>query len=221
MSGAARKKVGVLISGRGSNFDALLRASAAPGYPAEIVTVISNRPAAAGLDVAARAGIPSAAIPHKKFASRDAFDAALTRALESAGVEIVCCAGFMRLFSESFVEAWRDRLLNIHPSLLPAYPGLDTHARALRDGVKLAGCTVHFVRSEMDRGPIVGQAAVAVAPNDTEASLAARVLKAEHQLYPECLRRVAEGRVRINDGRAVVEETAAQPPLFNPAPTER
>lgn len=191
---AARKRVGVLISGRGSNLQALLEACAEPRFPAEIVLVISNKAQAPGLERAARAGVPSQVIARRDHPDRAACDAAMTAALEAAGVELVCLAGFMRLLSEPFVEHWRDRMINIHPALLPLFPGLDTHARALQAGVKQHGCTVHFVRFEMDSGPIVGQTAVPVLAGDDAETLAARVLEAEHQLYPHCLRLVAEGR---------------------------
>ena len=161
------KKVGVLISGRGSNLQALIEAANAPDYPAEIALVISNRPDAGGLDHAHAADIPTVVIERKAFASRAACDAAMTEALEAAGIELVALAGFMRLLTEDFVGHWHDRMINIHPSLLPLFPGLDTHERALDAGVKLHGCTVHFVRHEMDSGPIVGQAAVPVLPDDS------------------------------------------------------
>jgi len=201
MSGR-RTPVAVLISGRGSNLQALIDACADPSYPAEIVLVISNVPGAGGLDRAAAAGIATETIEHRDFAERDAFEAALTAALAKAGAEIVCMAGFMRIVGPAFVARWADRLLNIHPSLLPAFPGLHTHARALAAGVKLHGCTVHIVRPELDDGPIIGQAAVPVLPGDDEASLAARVLTVEHKLYPRCLRLLAEGQVTLGGDRA-------------------
>ena len=211
----------MLISGRGSNLKALIDATRQPGFPAEIVLVIANRAAAGGLDHARDAGIPTAVIPLRDHADKTACDTAMTAALEAAGVELVCLAGFMRLLSEGFVARWRDRAINIHPSLLPAFPGLDTHARALAADVKLAGCTVHFLRFDMDSGPILGQAAVPVLPNDTAESLAARVLAAEHRLYPLCLRLLAEGRVTVEGESARV---AGNPPLLgpllNPAPAE-
>jgi phosphoribosylglycinamide formyltransferase-1 len=193
----ARLKTAVLISGRGSNLEALIGACTAKDFPAAIDLVISNRADAGGLDHAKRAGIASAVIPHRDYKSREAFDAALTAALEKAQIELVCLAGFMRLLTPDFVAHWRDRLINIHPSLLPAFPGLDTHARALAEGVRFAGCTVHFVRAEIDRGPIIVQAAVPVLPGDTEASLAARVLEAEHRAYPLALRLIGEGRAKV------------------------
>lgn len=212
-------KVAVLISGRGSNLRSLLEAASEPGFPAEIVTVIANRPGAGGLDHAAAFGIAAQTIDHTTFPDRAAFEAALTEALEAAGAELVCLAGFMRVLSESFVSRWRDRIVNIHPSLLPLFPGLDTHARALAAGVKLHGCSVHFVNEGVDEGAILGQAAVPVLAGDSPEQLAARVLQAEHRLYPHCLRLIAEGRVRLDQGKAVVEQTAAdERPLLNPTP---
>jgi phosphoribosylglycinamide formyltransferase 1 len=213
----ARLKVGVLISGRGTNLQALIDACAEPGFPAEIKLVIANREDAAGLQRAAAAKIATAIIPHRPYPNREAFDAALTAALEKAGVELVCLAGFMRLLTASFVEHWRDRLINIHPSLLPAFPGLDTHARVLAEGVRFTGCTVHFVRTEMDHGPIIVQAAVPVLPADDPETLAARVLTAEHQAYPLALRLVAEGRVTVNGDRTDIKGgTAIDQILLNP-----
>ncbi len=178
----ARMRTGVLISGRGSNLQALIAATRAPDHPAEIALVLSNRPDAAGLGHATEAGIASQVIDQgddtgpDRAAARAVFDAALTGALEAAGIELICLAGFMRVLTGDFVAHWRDRLINIHPSLLPAFPGLDTHAQALAAGVKLHGCTVHFVREEVDSGPIIGQAAVPVLAEDTSEILAARVL---------------------------------------------
>lgn len=191
MSG--RKRVGVLISGRGSNLQSLLDACRDPGYPAEIVLVVSNRPGAPGLDRASEAGVAALTIDHKAYPARAAFDAALDRALRDAGVEIICSAGFMRLLTAEFVAAWRDRQLNIHPSLLPAFRGLHPQQQALDAGVCISGATVHFVRAEMDAGPILAQAAVPVRPDDTAETLAARILQAEHRLYPQALALVASG----------------------------
>ena len=215
----ARLRVGVLISGRGSNLQALIEAARDPAYPAELVTVVSNVPGAAGLDRAAAAGIPAEVVDHRGFAGRAPFEAALTAVLQRADVQLVCMAGFMRIVTEGFIARWHDRLINIHPSLLPAFPGLDTHARALAAGVRLAGCTVHFVRAEVDHGPIIGQAAVPVLPGDTAETLAARVLEAEHRLFPHCLRLVAEGRARVA-GEIVEIEGAGVPgqALINPPP---
>ena len=194
---SARRRVGVLISGRGSNMKSLIDAAKAKDYPAEIVLVIGNRADAGGLAIAKDAGIPARMIAHWDFPSRAAFDAALDKTLKEARVELVCLAGFVRLLTPEFVEAWRDRMLNIHPSLLPEFPGLDTHARAIAAGKRVAGCTVHFVRAEMDTGPVIAQAKVPIEPGDTPDTLAARVLKAEHRLYPMALKLVAEGRVRV------------------------
>ena len=198
----ARKRVGVLISGRGSNLQALIDAARAPDFPAEIVTVISNRPGAYGLVRASEAGIAGAVIDHKAYGSRRAFDVVLDGALREAGCDFVCNAGFMRLLTPGFVEAWRDRQINIHPSLLPAFRGLHPHERALETGVRLAGATVHFVRSEMDAGPIILQAAVPVLTGDTAETLAARVLEAEHVIYPRALALVASGQAWV-EGEAV------------------
>ena len=193
----AKKRVGVLISGRGTNLQALIDAAKTRDYPAEIVVVISNAPGVQGLARAEAAGIPVRVVNHKDFATRELFEAELDAALNQAGVELLCNAGFMRLLTESFVTRWLNRHLNIHPSLLPAFKGLDTHARVLQSGARITGCTVHFVRAAMDEGPIVAQAAVPVDPGDTEESLAARVLEAEHRLYPHALRLVASGAVRV------------------------
>ena len=206
-----RKRVAVLISGRGSNLQALIDAAAAPDYPAEIVRVISNRPDAPGLARAGRAGIPARVIDHRRFKVRPAFEAALDAALREDQVDLVCHAGFMRILTAGFVDAWRDRCLNIHPSLLPAFPGLDTHGRALAAGVRIHGCTVHVVRADVDAGPIVAQAAVPVLPGDDEATLAARVLAAEHRLYPAALALYASGRARVDGERVVYEAGLAFP----------
>ncbi len=182
----------------------LIAACNKPDFPAEIAVVISNRPGAAGLSRAAKAGIASVAIDHKLFASRVPFEMKLHQALLDHGVDLVCNAGFMRMLTGGFVDRWRDRQLNIHPSLLPALPGLDTHTRALDQGLMIHGCTVHFVRLEMDTGPIIAQAAVPVLPDDTAESLGARVLGQEHLLYPHALELVAGGHVRVEDDRAIV-----------------
>jgi phosphoribosylglycinamide formyltransferase 1 len=200
----ARKRVAILISGRGSNMTALIDAARDPGYPAEIVLVISNRPDAAGLAYAEQRGVETVAIDHKAFATRDAFDAAIEEKLTRAGVEIICLAGFMRMLTTPFVERWRGRMLNIHPSLLPNFKGLDTHARALAAGAKTHGCTVHFVAPELDSGPIILQAEVPVLKGDDEKDLAARVLAQEHRLYPAALRLLAEGKLKIVGDRVIV-----------------
>ena len=194
---SARKRVGVLISGRGSNMSSLKEACKIPDYPAEISVVISNRPDAPGLDIAAKSGIPTLTIDHKNYPSREAFEADLDKALKEAEVDLVCNAGFMRLLTARFVEAWRDKQLNIHPSLLPAFKGLHTHERAIEAGVKISGCTVHFVRTEMDAGPIIAQAAIPVLPDDSADDLAQRVLEAEHKLYPLALKLVASGDATV------------------------
>ncbi len=189
-----RRRTAILISGRGSNMAALLSAARDPAYPAEIVLVLSNRPDAAGLATAAAAGIPAAAIDHRPFkGDRGAHEAAINAALAEARVELVCLAGYLRLLTPVLVNAWAGRMLNIHPSLLPAFPGLHTHTRALEAGVKLHGCTVHLVTQGMDEGPILAQAAVPILPGDTEDALAARVLVQEHRLYPAVLAMLASG----------------------------
>lgn len=210
-----RKKVGVLVSGRGSNLQALLDAARDPVFPAEIALVISNVPGAYALERAAAAGVPGRVIPHKSFASREEFDAAVDTALRGAGIEIVCLAGFMRLLTPGFVGGWAGRMINIHPSLLPSFKGLHTHRRALEAGVKLHGCTVHLVTPDLDDGPILVQAAVPVLPDDDADSLAARVLELEHRAYPLALKLVAEGRVALDGPRARVE-AAGGGSLVNP-----
>jgi len=192
-----KKRVAILISGRGSNMRALIEAAKAKDYPAEIALVISNVAGAGGLDFARQHGIATEVIEHKKFPSREIFDNAMDVALSRANTEIVCLAGFMRLLSPRFVEKWRGRMINIHPSLLPAYKGLHTHQRAIEAGEKFAGCTVHFVTPELDDGPTILQAKVPVLPGDSEETLAARVLEQEHKIYPQALRLVAEGKAKI------------------------
>lgn len=209
--------IGVLISGRGSNLQALIDAAQTPGYPARIACVISNDPGAAGLDRARAAKIPVHAVNHRDFKNREDFEKVLDAKLEEHGVQLVCMAGFMRLLTPWFVDRWRDRLINIHPSLLPAYPGLDTHKRAIADRVEFAGCTVHFVRAEMDHGPIILQAKVPVLPDDTEKVLAARVLEAEHKIYPEAVRLIAENRVNVIEEQVLV--TGAETPVSLPGDT--
>ena len=193
----ARLKLGVLISGRGSNLQALIDATADPAFPAEIAVVISNIADVQGLQRAADAGIETCVIDNKAHDGRAAFEATLTETLEAHGVRLVCLAGFMRLLTKGFVDHWRDRIINIHPSLLPAFKGLNTHERVLDYGVKFTGCTVHFVRAEMDEGPIVVQGVVPVLSGDTPDSLAGRVLQVEHRIYPLAVRLVAEGRARV------------------------
>jgi phosphoribosylglycinamide formyltransferase-1 len=193
-----KKRTAILISGRGSNMTALIEAAKDPTYPAEIVLVLSNIPDAGGLQIAKAAGIETVVIDHKQFGKdRPAFEAAMQSALERHKIEIVCLAGFMRILTAGFVEKWRGRMLNIHPALLPAFKGLDTHKRALEAKVKQHGATVHFVVPEMDSGPVILQGAVEVRPDDTEVSLAARVLTVEHRIYPEALKMLAEGRCAL------------------------
>ncbi len=190
-----KRRVGVLISGRGSNLGALIRAAAAPDFPASVALVVSNEPAAAGLALAAAAGIPTRTLPHRPHGrDRAAHEQAIQDTLEAHAIELVCLAGYMRRLTPFLVERWAGRMLNIHPSLLPAFPGLDTHARALAAGVALHGCTVHLVTAELDSGPILAQAAVPVLPGDSESELAARVLAQEHLLYPAALRAHIEDR---------------------------
>lgn len=189
-----RKRVAILISGRGSNMAALIEAAADPTYPAEIALVVSNRPEAAGLARAAEQGIATAVIDHTRFAGREAFEQKLHAALEEARIDLICLAGFMRVLTPWFLSRWPERVINIHPALLPAFPGLDTHARALAAGAKMHGATVHFVVPQVDAGPIIAQGEVPVHDGDTEATLATRVLAVEHKIYPLALRAVAEGR---------------------------
>jgi phosphoribosylglycinamide formyltransferase-1 len=202
-----KRRVAILISGRGSNMSALIEAAKADAFPAEIVVVISNKADAAGLAKAREAGIPAIAI-ESKARDRADFEAKLQAALEAHRVDLICLGGFMRLFTAEFVQRWHGRMLNIHPSLLPAFPGLDPHGQALRAGVKISGATVHFVTVETDAGPIVMQGAVAVHDDDTAETLAARVLELEHRIYPDALRLVAGGAVTIERGVCIATEKA-------------
>jgi len=205
-----KKRVAVLISGRGSNMAALIAAAKADAYPAQIALVLSNRPDAAGLAGARAAGIATAIVDHAAYGKdREAFERAMQAELETRRVELVCLAGFMRLLTPSFVRRWQGRLINIHPALLPAFKGLDTHQRALAAGVRIHGASVHFVVEEMDSGPIIVQGALAVHDDDTAASLAERVLAIEHKIYPAALALLASGRVTIVDGRCRIESTEA------------
>jgi len=189
-----RKRVAILISGRGSNMAALIEAAKAPDYPAEVALVLSNEASAAGLRHARDAGITTEVVEHKSFGKdREAFDRAVHAALQRHGIDIVCLAGFMRVLSSWFVTQWSTRIINIHPSLLPAFKGLDTHVRAIAEGAKQHGATVHFVVPELDAGPIIAQESVPVLAGDTHETLAARVLEVEHRLYPLALKRVAQG----------------------------
>ncbi|WP_426956466.1 phosphoribosylglycinamide formyltransferase [Muricoccus radiodurans] len=219
MARRVRRRVAVLISGRGSNLGALIGAAQDPDYPAEIALVLSNRAEAAGLERARAAGIPTAVVESRPFGrDRAGFEAAVQAALDAHGVEIVALAGFMRVLTEGFVTRWAGRMINIHPSLLPVFPGLDTHVRALAAGVRLHGCTVHFVTPGVDEGPIIAQAAIGVRADDDEASLAARVLAQEHLLYPAALAWVAAGAARLEGGRAVVDAPATEESLRSPLP---
>ena len=205
----ARKRVAILISGRGSNMAALIEAGKNKSFPAEIALVVSNEPAAEGLAKARAAGITTAIVDHRPHGkNREAFERALQAALEPPAIDLVCLAGFMRLLTPWFIGQWEGRLLNIHPALLPAFKGLDTHARAIAAGAKQHGATVHFVVPQMDSGPIIVQEAVPVLPDDTEAALAARVLAVEHRIYPLALRLVSEGRVKIAGERCLVDGVA-------------
>ncbi len=214
----AKLKLAVLISGRGTNLQALIDACAVAAFPAESVLVSSNEADAKGLDRAHAAGLPTTVIDHRGFAERVDFDVRLSDAIRAGGAGLVCLAGFMRVVTESFVREWRNRLINIHPSLLPAFRGLNTHARAIEAGVRFAGCTIHFVRAEMDAGPSIVQAAVPVRPDDTAETLAERVLAEEHRIYPQAVRLIAEGRIRVADetvriSGGKVPETALSNPV--------
>ncbi|MBI0536611.1 phosphoribosylglycinamide formyltransferase [Roseomonas sp. KE2513] len=214
-----KRRVAVLISGRGSNLGALIEAARHPAYPAELALVLSNRADAAGLERARAAGIATAVVESRPFGrDRAGFEAAMGAKLTEAGIELIALAGFMRVLTEDFVTAWSGRMLNIHPSLLPAFPGLDTHARAIAAGVRLHGCTVHFVTPGVDEGPIIAQSAVPILPRDDEAALAARVLAEEHRLYPAALAWAASGAARLEAGHAVIEAPMAEGALANPLP---
>jgi phosphoribosylglycinamide formyltransferase 1 len=214
-----KKRVGILISGRGSNMMALVEAARAADYPAEVATIISSRPDAPGLAWAKAQGLPARALDHKAYPSREAFDEAVHAALTEAGAELVALAGFMRIQSAPFVERWAGRQLNIHPSLLPLFKGLEPHRQALDAGVRISGCTVHFVTAEMDSGPIIAQAAVPVLDGDTPESLSQRILQAEHSLYPQALALVATGKARIEAGKVRMDAPGSpQDVLFSPQP---
>jgi phosphoribosylglycinamide formyltransferase 1 len=198
-----KKRIAILISGRGTNMAALIEAAWAADFPAKIVLVFSNVESAPGLKTAQAAGIRTQALSHKEFPSREAFDSAIDEALEALEVDLVCEAGFMRIHSDAFMRKWEGRMINIHPSLLPSFKGLKVHEQAIAAGVRISGCTVHFMTPELDGGPIIAQAAVPVMLNDTPDTLAARILLEEHRIYPEALRQVAEGKVTLENGRAV------------------
>jgi len=202
------KNIVILISGRGSNMEALIAARDAGDLPVHIAAVISNRPDAKGLETAARAGIATRCLDHKAYAGREAFDAALAECIDGFAPDLVVLAGFMRILSEGFVRRYDGRLVNIPPSLLPSFPGLHTHQRALDEGVRIHGCTVHFVTPALDHGPVIVQAAVPVLDDDTEDSLSARVLAQEHRVYPLAVRWFAEGRLRLEGGRVRLDAPA-------------
>lgn len=209
--------LGVLISGRGSNLQALIDACATAGFPARIALVLSNKPDAAGLARAQAAGIATAIVNHRDFPDRESFERAVDEKLQAAGVELLCLAGFMRVLTAWFVQRWQGKLINIHPSLLPSFPGVDTHARALAAGVRFSGCTVHYVVPDVDAGPIIVQAAVPVLAADTPDGLAARILQAEHRAYPFAVRLIAEGKVRIDGNKTVIGGAAdAAMTMLNP-----
>ncbi len=210
-------RVAVLISSRGSNMQALVGASKAEGFPAEIVTVLSNNPDAAGLEFAKSHGIPTKVINHRDFEDRESFDEALSEFLSSERVDLICLAGFMRLLTPDFVNRWRDRIVNIHPSLLPAFKGLHVHERALESGTRFTGCTVHYVRPEMDDGPIIAQAVVPILRDDTPETLAARILVEEHRIYPHALRLIAERKVKVHGSIAkIIDADEPTTSLTNP-----
>jgi len=223
-------KLAILISGRGSNMQKLIDACAAPDFPATVGLVISNRPGARGLRLAADAGVPTMVIDHTDFDSRAHFDAALGTALHTAGVELVCQAGFMRILTADFAAQWHGRIINIHPSLLPAFKGLHVHKQALEAGVRISGCTVHYVTADLDGGPIIAQAAVPVIAGDTVDTLAARILTAEHVLYPAAVRMIAEGHVALTEQGVMAapgtlpdrtgDVAALFSPPFSSSPTE-
>jgi phosphoribosylglycinamide formyltransferase-1 len=206
-----RRRTAILISGRGTNMEALIDAARSPDYPAEVALVLSNRPDAAGLATAKAAGIAVAAIDHKIYAGREDFERSMQAMLEIHRIDLVCMAGFMRLVTPWFVSQWQGRMINIHPALLPAFKGLDTHARALAEGVKIHGCTVHLVVPAMDEGPVLAQAAVPVLDIDTVESLARRVLALEHRIYPAALARLARGGLVVQGNRVYDPETTAEP----------
>lgn len=200
-------RLGVLISGRGSNLQSLIDSCVRDDFPAEIAVVISNRPRAKGLARAKKAGIATAVVNHNDYDDRDEFENAIDSALRKAEADLVCLAGFMRILNPPFVKRWKDRVINIHPSLLPAYKGLDTHERVIEDGARFTGCTVHFVRPETDSGPIIIQAVVPVEPGDTPDSLATKVLEYEHRIYPEAVRLIAKGAVRVSGQRVRISRS--------------
>jgi phosphoribosylglycinamide formyltransferase-1 len=218
-----RRRTAIFISGRGSNMEALLRAAQNADYPAEIVTVISNRPDAKGLETALSYSVKAVGLDHKDYANREAFELELNRHCGELEVELIACAGFMRILTDDFIHRWRGRMINIHPSLLPSYRGLKTHERALSDGVKIHGCTVHFVTNDLDAGPIIAQAAVPVLPKDTAEGLARRVLAQEHRLYPLVLEWLSAGLISLSDGKVTHSFDVQQDygPFLVPSATRR
>lgn len=213
----SKKRTAILISGRGSNMRALAEAARAPDYPAGIVLVVSNRKDAAGIEWAKANGLTTSIIDQKAHPSRESFEVELQSALKTANVELIALAGFMRLMTPAFVEHWQDRMINIHPSLLPSFKGLHAHEQAIAAGVKISGCSVHFVRAEMDTGPIIAQAAVPVLPDDTPEALSTRILKAEHALYPMALKLVASGKARVESNKVFISEhVISNDVLFSP-----
>ena len=212
-------KIAVLISGRGSNLQALINACQNPNYPAEIVSVISNEPKAKGIKSAIDACLPTHIVDHRHYTSRHKFEEQLTSIMVSAGVELICLAGFMRLLSNDFVTQWSDKLINIHPSLLPAFKGLNAQAQAISSGVKFSGCTVHFVREKMDAGPIICQAVVPIDDNDNTNTLTKKILEQEHKIYPIAVFWIAEGLVSITKERTNIKRVKSAPlPIINPNP---
>jgi len=203
----AKLRLAVMISGSGTNLQALIDACAEADYPAKIQVVISNRPNAKGLERAQKAGIPAIAIDHKEFETREEFEDALHDCLKEHNTQLVCLAGFMRILNTEFVNRWKDRMINIHPSLLPSYKGLHTHARAIEDGVRFGGCTIHYVRPEMDNGPIIMQTAIPISADETPESLAAKTLTYEHKMYPAAVRMIAEGKARVSGHKVVFSDS--------------
>jgi len=202
----AKLRLGVMISGSGTNLQALIDACSEPTFPAEISVVISNRPAVKGLDRARHAGIDAVTIDHTLYEDRADFEEILHNCLKDHNVQLVCLAGFMRILNPEFVNRWKDRMINIHPSLLPSYKGLHTHARAIEDGVRFGGCTIHYVRPEMDNGPIIMQAVIPIAADETEETLIAKTLTYEHHMYPAAVRMIANGNVRISGNKVVFKD---------------
>jgi phosphoribosylglycinamide formyltransferase-1 len=219
--GVSKPRVAILISGRGSNMAALIEAAKVDGFPAEIAVVISNRADAGGLALASAGGIPTVTIESKPFGKdRAGFEVALQSALDAHGIELICLGGFMRLFTAEFVQRWYGKMLNIHPSLLPSFPGLEPHAQALKAGVKVSGATVHFVTPETDAGPIVMQGVVVVRDDDTPDTLSERILEIEHRIYPDALRLLASGKLRLDGATCRLEgEASSSATLVSPQPT--